>query len=348
MKEIKLGNSFVGENKPVYIIAELSCNHRGDKQIALDTIRAMKESGADCVKIQTTAPDRITIDSDKDPFVLKGGTLWDGRTLHDLYKETYTPYDWQSELKDYAESLGLDFFSSPFSLKDVDFLEELGVEFYKIAGYEIMDIPMIEKIAKTGKPIIFSTGMATKEDIELAIKTCEDVGNDQYIFLKCTSAYPTKWNQVDLNLIPKIKEDFNCIVGLSDHSEGHLVPVTAVALGARLIEKHFILDRSLGGPDVEFSMTPQEFKKMVKEVRKTELALGNDNYKLDKEVENSRKFARSLFICEDVKKGDIITEENVRSIRPGVGIHPKYLKDLLGKPFNADFEKGTPMALEYV
>ena len=302
MNELKLGKTLVGVNHPVYIIAELSCNHRGDKQIALDTIKAMHQSGADCVKLQTTSPDRITIDCNKEPFVLKGGTIWDGRTLFDLYCETQTPYEWHRELKDLANSLGMDFFSSPFSKYDVDFLDDLGVEFYKVAGYEIMDIPLIEHIAKKGKPVIFSTGLATKEDIELAIETCKSVGNNQYIFLKCTSAYPTNWNQVDLNLIPKLKEDFNCIIGLSDHSLGHLIPVTSVAMGAKIIEKHFILDKKLGGPDVEFSLDPIEFKEMVTQVRRTEQALGHNNYKIDKDVANSRKFARSLFVVKDVKK----------------------------------------------
>lgn len=348
MKEIKLGKTLVGDNHPVYIIAELSCNHRGDKQIALDTIKAMAESGANCVKIQTTTPEGLTIDCNKEEFVLKGGTLWDGRTLFDLYKETQTPYDWHQEMKDLTLSLGLDFFSTPVSKGAVEFLENLGMDFYKVAGYEIMDIPLIEHIAKLNKPIIFSTGIATKEDIELAIETCKSVGNNKYILLKCTSAYPTDWNQVDLNLIPKLKKDFNCIVGLSDHSLGHLIPVTSVALGAKIIEKHFILDKKLGGPDVEFSMDPSEFKKMVNEVRKTELALGHSNYKLDKEVVNSRKYARSLFVVKDVKKGDIITEENVRSIRPGIGLHPKYLKELIGKSFKKDVEYGTPMELNFV
>jgi pseudaminic acid synthase len=348
MNELKLGKTLVGDNHPVYIIAELSCNHRGDKQIALDTIKAMHQSGADCVKLQTTSPDRITIDCNKEPFVLKGGTIWDGRTLFDLYSETQTPYEWHRELKDLANSLGMDFFSSPFSKYDVDFLDDLGVEFYKVAGFEIMDIPLIEHIAKKGKPIIFSTGLATKEDIELAIETCKLVGNNQYIFLKCTSAYPTNWNQVDLNLIPKLKEDFNCIIGLSDHSLGHLIPVTSVAMGARIIEKHFILNKKLGGPDVEFSMDPIEFKEMVIQVRRTELALGHNNYKIDKEVANSRKFARSLFVVKDVRKGDVISEENVRSIRPGTGIHPKYLKSLLGKVFNRDIEFGTAMELDFI
>ena len=348
MKEIKLGKTLVGDNHPVYIIAELSCNHRGDKQIALDTIKAMATSGADCVKIQTTTPEGLTIDCDKDAFIFKGGTLWDGRTLFDLYKETQTPYDWHQEMKDLALSLGLDFLSTPVSKGAVDFLENLGIDFYKVAGYEIMDIPLIEYIAKKGKPVIFSTGLATKEDIELAIETCKSVGNDQYIFLKCTSAYPTKWNQVDLNLIPKLKEDFNCIIGLSDHSLGHLIPVTSVAMGAKIIEKHFILDKKLGGPDVEFSMDPFEFKEMVTQVRRTEEALGYNNYKIDEDVANSRKFARSLFVVKDVKKDDIVTEENVRSIRPGIGIHPKHLKELLGKSFKRDIEFGTPMELNFV
>lgn len=348
MKNIKLGNTWVGEDFPVYIIAELSCNHRGDKHIALDTIRSMAEAGADCVKIQTTHPSDLTLRSSKEPFVISGGTLWDGRTLYDLYEETQTPDEWHEELKSLALSLGMDFLSTPVSIRGVDFLEDLGVEFYKIAGYEITDIPLIERIARTGKPMIFSTGVATKEDIELAIETCENIGNSNYIFLKCTSTYPTKWDQVDLRLIPKIREDFDCIVGLSDHSIGHLIPVTAVTLGARIIEKHFILDKSLGGPDAEFSMTPSEFKNMVIEVRRTEKALGRDNYKLDSEVSNSRKYARSLFVTEDVKKGEIITENNVRSIRPGHGIHPKYLKSILGKEFSCDIELGTPMNLNFV
>lgn len=348
MREIKLGNTWVGDNHPVYIIAELSCNHVGKKEIALDTIRAMAKAGANCVKIQTTNPDELTLDSTKEPFVIKGGTLWDGRTLHDLYKETQTPYEWHLEMKELAHSLGLDFFSTPVSKGGVDFLEDLGVEFYKVAGYEIVDIPLIEHIAKTGKPIIFSTGVATKEDIELAIETCESVGNNQYIFLKCTSAYPTKWNQVDLSLIHKIKNDFNCIVGLSDHSLGHLIPVTSVAMGGRIIEKHFILNKSLESPDAQFSMSPEEFKEMVIQVRRTEQALGNDSYKLDAEVANSRKYARSLFITKNVRKGDTITEENLRSIRPGHGIHPKYFKEILGEKFNADFEEGTPMDLNFI
>lgn len=348
MKNIKLGNTLVGQDKPVYIIAELSANHCGDKKIALDTVKAMYEAGANCVKIQTTSPDRITLKSEKEPFIVKGGTLWDGRTLYDLYQETHTPYEWQLEIKNLAESLGMDFFSSPFSKYDVDFLDNLGVSFYKVAGYEITDIPLIEHIAKKGKPIIFSTGVATKDDIELAIETCESVGNFNYIFLKCTSTYPTKWSQVNLTLIPKMMNDFNCIVGLSDHSIGHLIPVTAVALGAKVIEKHFILDKALGGPDAEFSMTPSEFKDMVREVRRTEQALGNSAYKLDAEVAKSRKYARSLFVTEDVKQGDVITESNVRSIRPGHGIHPKYLKSILGKKFNCDLEFGTPMELSFV
>lgn len=347
MKNIRLGKTIVGEGQPVYIIAELSCNHRGSKQIALDTIKSMYESGANCVKIQTTTPDGLTINCKKEHFILSGGTLWDGKSLYELYQETQTPYEWHQELKDYTESLGMDFLSTPVCKTGVDFLDKLGLQFYKVAGYEIMDIPLIEHIAQKGKPIIFSTGIATKEDIALAINTCYDVGNNQVILLKCTSSYPTKWNQVNLKLIPKLKEDFDCIVGLSDHSLGYLVPVTAVTLGAKIVEKHFILDKKLGGPDVEFSMDPLEFKKMVLNIRRIEQAIGNSDYLLDEEVKNSRKFARSLFVVQDIKKGDIISEKNLRSIRPGVGLHPKYYKDLLGKRFNRDIEKGTPMQLEF-
>lgn len=312
-KEIKIGNKVISENSPTFIIAELSCNHNNDLDIAYKTIDAMHESGADCVKLQTFKPTSITLDSNKDDFIIKGGTLWDDISLFELYKKVYTPWEWHSEIKDYVEGKGMVFFSSPFDNTAVDFLSDLNVPAYKIASFEITDIPMIEYVAKKNKPVIMSTGIATKDDILDAVEACKRVGNDQLILLKCTSAYPTPLSDVNLNLIPQIKNDFDCLVGLSDHTEGHLIPVGAVSLGAKVIEKHFILDRNLGGPDSAFSMEPKEFSKMVNEIRNIENALGSNDYKLSEKVLKNRQFARSLYVVENVNKGDIISEKNVRS-----------------------------------
>ena len=347
-KEIKIGNKVISENSPTFIIAELSCNHNNDLDIAYKTIDAMHESGADCVKLQTFKPTSITLDSNKDDFIIKGGTLWDDISLFELYKKVYTPWEWHSEIKDYVEGKGMVFFSSPFDNTAVDFLSDLNVPAYKIASFEITDIPMIEYVAKKNKPVIMSTGIATKDDILDAVEACKRVGNDQLILLKCTSAYPTPLSDVNLNLIPQIKNDFDCLVGLSDHTEGHLIPVGAVSLGAKVIEKHFILDRNLGGPDSAFSMEPKEFSKMVNEIRNIENALGSNDYKLSEKVLKNRQFARSLYVVENVNKGDIISEKNVRSIRPGFGMKPKFLKDILGKKFNKKIEKGTSLNFEMI
>lgn len=347
-KEIKIGNKVISENSPTFIIAELSCNHNNDLDIAYKTIDAMHESGADCVKLQTFKPTSITLDSNKDDFIIKGGTLWDDISLFELYKKVYTPWEWHSEIKDYVEGKGMVFFSSPFDNTAVDFLSDLNVPAYKIASFEITDIPMIEYVAKKNKPVIMSTGIATKDDILDAVEACKRVGNDQLILLKCTSAYPTPLSDVNLNLIPQIKNDFDCLVGLSDHTEGHLIPVGAVSLGAKVIEKHFILDRNLGGPDSAFSMEPKEFSKMVNEIRNIENALGSNDYKLSEKVLKNRQFARSLYVVENVNKGDIISEKNVRSIRPGFGMKPKFLKDILGKKFNKKIKKGTSLNFEMI
>ena len=347
-KEIKIGNRIVDENSPAFIIAELSCNHNNDLDLALRTIDAMYSSGADCVKLQTFKPSSITIDSRKEDFIVKGGTLWDGKTLYELYNKTYTPWEWHKEIKDYVEKKGLIFFSSPFDNKAVDFLEDLDVPAYKIASFEITDIPLIEYAASKCKPIIISTGIATEDDILEAVNACKRVGNNQLILLKCTSSYPTPLSDVNLSLIPQIEKDFDCLVGLSDHTEGSLIPLGAISLGAKVIEKHFILDRSLGGPDSAFSMEPQEFTEMVNQIRNLEKAIGINDYKLSEKVLKNKQFARSLYLVEDVKKGDIITVDNVRSIRPGFGMHPKYFKEILGNSFNKNVGRGTPLSFDLI
>ncbi len=330
-------------NKRVFIIAELSANHGHDINIAKETIKAAKESGADAIKIQTYTADTLTIDCDNEYFKLDSGTIWDGRTLYDLYSEAYTPWEWQKELMVYANNLGLIFFSTPFDKTAVDFLEELNVPVYKVASFEIMDIPLIEYIASKGKPIIMSTGIATLSDIEEAIYACKRMGNDQIILLKCTSFYPAKIEDADLKTIPNMKETFDVEVGLSDHTLGITVPVVAIALGAKVIEKHFILDKSIGGPDASFSLEPHEFKQMVDSVRDAEKALGKINYSMNEKKKKSRLLGRSLFVVKDIQAGEKITEDNVRSIRPGNGLEPKYFDDIQGKTVATDLKIGTPM-----
>ena len=346
--QFKIGNKEIGENKPTFIIAELSANHMNDFDIAAKTIKAMAESGADAVKFQTFTPDTITIDCDNEYFQIKQGTVWDGQILHELYEDAYMPWEWQPKLKKIAEDLGLIAFSSPFDKTSVDFLEEMGVPAYKIASFEITDIPLIEYVASRGKPIIISTGIAELEDIKLAIKTCLDAGNSQIALLKCTSSYPAPLEEINLNTIPDIKNRFDVVVGLSDHTLGGEVSTAAVALGANIIEKHFILDRTMGGPDSEFSMEPHEFKQMVDSIRNIEKALGAVSYELSDKMKANREFSRSLFIVEDMKKGDLVTLNNIRSIRPGFGAHPKYLEDILGKKVIKDLKKGTPLNLDFI
>lgn len=343
MNSLKIAERTVGINSPTFIIAELSANHLHNFDLAVKTIEAMKEAGADSVKLQTALPDSITINSNKEDFIVSGGTSWDGRTLYDLYSETNTPWEWHGPLKKVIEDLGMIFFSSPFDNKAVDFLEKLNVPAYKIASFEITDIPLIRHTASKGKPIIMSTGIAYEENIQDAIDACKSVNNHQIILLKCTSAYPTPFDEVNLRVIPELQKKFNCIVGLSDHTLGSLVPLGATALGAKVIEKHFILDRKLGGPDSEFSMEPNEFAQMVKDVRILETALGTNEIYISKKVEKSRQFARSLYVVEDIKMGELFTEMNVRSIRPGHGLPPKYLSEVLGKKSKQAIEKGTPL-----
>lgn len=330
----------------VFIMAELSANHNQSFDIAKQTVLAAKEAGADAIKLQTYTADTITIDCDNENFKIGGGTLWDGKTLYQLYKEAYTPWEWQPKLKAYAQELGLICFSSPFDKTAVDFLEKMNVPAYKVASFEITDIPLIEYIASKGKPVIISTGIAALEEIEEAINACKKMGNNDIALLKCTSAYPAPFEEANLLTIPDMKKRFNTIVGLSDHTLGISVPIAAVALGARIIEKHFILDRKLGGPDATFSLEPKEFSEMVKATREVELSLGKVNYELSEKVKASRHFSRSLYIVEDVKAVDLVTEKNVRSIRPGNGLATKYYYQVLGKKYKANYKKGTPLDWE--
>ncbi len=331
-----------------FIIAELSANHNGSKEIAIETIRAAKRTGADAIKFQTYTADTITLNSKKDDFKLKQGTIWDGMFLHDLYKQAYTPWDWFEDLYKVAREEGLIVFSSPFDKTAVDLLESLDNPIYKIASFEITDIPLIEYCAKTMKPIIISTGIATDEDIELAVKTCRDVGNNDITLLKCTSSYPAPIEEANLVMIKDLKERFNVKSGLSDHTMGIVTPVVAVTLGATVIEKHFILNKEIGGPDASFSLDETEFTQMVSAVRAAEKASGKISYQLTEKMKNGREFSRSLYICKDVKKGELVSEENVRSIRPGFGLHPKYYNDILGKKLLFDLDMGTPLDLNHI
>ena len=334
--------------KKIFIIAELSANHNGDIQVALETIRAAKRTGADAVKIQTYTPDTLTIDCENDYFKINHGTAWDGEYLYDLYKRAFTPWDWHAEIFKVAKEEGIICFSSPFDNTAVDLLEELGAPIYKIASFEIQDIPLIEYVASKGKPMILSTGIAEISDIELAIETCRKVGNNDITILKCTSAYPADPADANLITIPDIKKKFNVKAGLSDHTLGIEGPVVATVLGATVIEKHFILDKSIGGPDAHFSLDEKEFTDMVKAVRNAEEMIGKVDYEMTKKKKKSRQFSRSLFVVEDVKKGDLITKDNVRSIRPGFGMHPKFYKEIISKTFSSDIKRGVPLNINMI
>ena len=340
---IQINDYLIDRDSSTFIIAELSANHCQDKKIALETIKAAKEAGADAIKLQTYTADTITIDCDNDYFKIDSGTIWDGRTLYDLYREAYTPWEWHKELIDYANELDIICFSSPFDYTAVDLLESFDVPAYKIASFEITDIPLIEYVASKQKPIIISTGIATIQEIEEAVSTCRKVGNDDIILLKCTSAYPAKIEDANLLTIPNMRETFGVEVGLSDHTLGSTVPIVAVALGAKIIEKHFILDKTIGGPDASFSLEPKEFKAMVDAVREAEKSLGAIDYQLTDKKVRSREFARSLFIVEDIKAGEILTSDHVKSIRPGHGLAPKYIHSVIGKVARIDIERGTPV-----
>lgn len=336
----------INSENSVYIIAELSANHNGDKEVALETIRAAKRTGADAVKLQTYTPDTMTLDVKNDYFMIKQGTAWDGQYLHDLYKTAYTPWEWHQELFDLAAELGLDCFSSPFDKTAVDFLEQFDPPAYKVASFEITDIPLIKYIAEKGRPIIISSGIADWNDLELAVETCKNAGNEQLVLLKCTSAYPAKPEDANLITIPEITKRFGVMSGLSDHTLGIEAPVVAAALGAKIIEKHFILNKEVGGPDAHFSLDEKEFKEMVDAVRNAEKLIGKVDMEMTEGKMKSRNFARSLFVAEDIKAGDKFTATNMRSVRPGVGMHPKHYEEVLGKTANKDLTKGTPLSFD--
>ncbi len=343
MNTINIFNRKIGSNQPVYIIAELSANHNRNFDLAVKTLEAMKEAGADAVKIQTYQPGSITLDSDKPWFKTREDSLWAGQKMYDLYKRASTPYEWHPKLKKLAESLGLDFFSSPFDLEGVDLLESLKVPAYKIASFEITDLPLISYVASKGKPVIISTGIARIEDIELALETCYEQGNKKVALLKCTSAYPAPVEEANLGAIPFLSEKFGVVTGLSDHTLGIEIPITAVALGARIIEKHFILDRSINTPDSEFSLDRRDFKKMVLAIRKIEKAIEPYNYQVTEKMKSAMHSARSLFAVKNIRQGEEFSTENISSLRPGLGLHPKYYKDILGKKAAKNIEKGTPL-----
>jgi len=334
-------------NQRVLIIAELSANHNGSLLVAVETIKAAKRAGADCIKLQTYTADTMTIDSIKPGFVIEG-TIWQGKNLYQLYKEAYTPWEWHEELFRVAEEEGLICFSSPFDKTAVDLLEELNAPAYKIASFEITDIPLIEYVASKGKPVIISTGIAGLEDIELALDACRRMGNEQIILLKCTSSYPAPIEEANLAMIPDLAQRFGVVSGLSDHTLGITVPVAATVLGAKVIEKHFILNRSIGGPDASFSLNEAEFTAMVKAVREAEVAVGKVDYTLTEKMLKSREFARSLYVVEDIKTGEVLTEKNIRSIRPGLGMHPKYYHEVIGKKARTDLNRGQRLTLDLI
>ena len=341
---MQIGKFNIGENNKVFIIAELSANHNGSLDTAIETIRAAKRAGADCIKLQTYTSDTITIDSDREDFIIKD-TIWGGRKLYDLYNEAYTPWEWHEILFKVAEEEGLVCFSSPFDKTAVDFLENLNVPAYKIASFEITDIPLIEYVASKGKPVIISTGIAELADIELAIEACKRQGNNNIALLKCTSSYPAPIEEANMSMVKDLADRFGVVSGLSDHTMGSIVPIVATALGAKIIEKHFILDRSICGPDASFSMNEQEFKEMVQAVRDAESAVGKVDYTLTEKQAKGKDFSRSLYVVEDIKVGDFITDKNIRSIRPGFGLHPKYYFQLLGKKVKSNLLKGDRLNL---
>ena len=330
------------------IVAEMSGNHNGSLNKAIEIIKAAAKAGADAIKLQTYTADTLTLDCTKPEFMTNPKGPWAGRTAYSLYEEAHTPWEWQPELFRIAREEGLVCFSSPFDKTAVDFLESLGNPIYKIASPEITDIPLIEYAASKGKSIVLSSGIATREDLELAISSCRKAGNDDITLLKCTTAYPTPIQECNLRMIPVFAETFGVKAGLSDHTLGSLAPIIAVSLGAVMVEKHFIIDRSEGGPDASFSMDFTEFSQMVRDIRLVEAAMGDGSFDPSRSSVAGRRDARSLYVSKPMRKGDLITEENLRSVRPGYGLHPKYYKDCLGKKVNRDLEVGDPFSLEYI
>jgi pseudaminic acid synthase len=347
-RHIEIGRRRVGAGEPVYCIAEVSANHNQNFETAVRIVQAAKDAGADAVKLQTYTPDTITIQSNRECFQVGGGTIWDGRSLYDLYKEAYTPWEWQPKLKKIADDLGMQCFSSAFDASAVDFLESMNVPAHKVASFELVELPLIQKMASTAKPLIMSTGMATIEEIEEAVTTARRAGATQIALLKCTSAYPAPADEMNLRTIPELGRRFDVPVGLSDHTMGIAVPVAAVSLGACIIEKHLTLSRTAGGPDSAFSLEPEEFKAMVGGVRTAEKALGSVHFGVSDREGRSRVFRRSLFVVRDLKKGEKFSSENVRSIRPGDGLHTRHLAEVLGKTAALDIAQGTPLSWDLV
>lgn len=341
-KMIGFKNRFIGDNHPCYIIAEMSANHAGDINRAIEIIHVAKESGADCIKLQTYTPDTLTINCSNEYFQIKKGT-WQGENLYELYQKAYTPWEWQGRLKEEAHKVGIDFLSTPFDRTAVDFLESLGVDFYKIASFELVDIPLIKYVASKGKPIIMSTGMGSLGEIEEAVNTVQSQGNENLCLLKCSSAYPAVPEDMNIKTIQNLKETFGVPTGLSDHSLGSIGAVTAVAMGANVIEKHFCISRTIENPDASFSMEPQEFKAMVEDIRTAEKAMGKVSYQLSDREKGSIVFRKSIFVVKDLRKGEVLTEDNIRVIRPGYGLSPKYYDEILGKKAITDVEEGTPL-----
>jgi pseudaminic acid synthase len=344
----EIGARMLGEGLPVYIVAELSANHQQEFDQAVRMVHAAKDAGVDAIKLQTYTADTITIQSNRECFRIGGGTLWDGRTLYDLYREAYTPWEWQPKLKAVANQLGMDLFSSAFDASAVDFLEQMNVPVHKLASPELVDIPLVQKMARTGKPLILSTGMATVEEIDEAVKAARVAGATKIALLRCTSAYPAAPEEMNLRSIQDMAKRFGLPVGLSDHTPGIAVPVAAVALGAVLIEKHLTMSRAAGGPDSAFSLEPAEFKSLVDAVRTAEMSLGKVHYGVSPREARTRPYRRSLFVVNAVKKGDRFTEENVRSIRPANGLHPRHLPEVLGQQASCDIESGTPVSWDLV
>lgn len=347
-KSFKIGNKMVGENAPAFIVAELSANHNQDYHRAVEILHAAREAGADAVKLQTYTADTITIDCDDECFQINEGTIWDGTTLYRLYQEAYTPWEWQPRLMEEANKLGMECFSSPFDFTSVDFLQEMKVPAYKIASYEINDIPLIRKIARLHKPIIFATGVAYPEDIERALTVCREEENEDVILLKCVSSYPTPYEAVNLRVIPTLAKTYDCLTGISDHTMGTIVSAGAIPLGAKMVEKHLTLCRKDGGPDSAFSMEPEEFAQMVREIRILEKALGSSEYVLTDTQKLEHEGSRSLFVVQDIQPGELLTPENIRSIRPGNGLHTMYYKEVLGKTAKQFLKKGTPLSWDVI
>ena len=345
---MKIDHFRFDEHDGVFVIAELSANHNGSLEVALETIRAAKRAGADAIKLQTYTADTLTISSNRDDFVIKSGSIWDGKTFHELYQSAYTPWEWHKELFKCAEDEGLICFSSPFDKTAVDFLEGFDVPAYKIASFEITDIPLIEYVASKGKPVILSTGIATMEDIELALDACRRKGNNDLALLKCTSSYPAPIAEANMAMIPDFKKRFGVVPGLSDHTIGSVVPIVATTLGARIIEKHFILDRSVGGPDASFSMNEVEFTDMVLAVREAERATGEVSYVPTQKQIDGRAFSRSLYVVADIDEGEEFTEANIRSIRPGFGLHPKHYHTVLGQKASRSYFRGDRLPIDEV